>query len=1343
MDSHADTCVGGANSVIISESGETATVYSFSDEREPFGKIPIASIGTAWTSEKTGETFVLVFNEALYFGDRLPHSLLCPNQLRSYGAVVQDCPQQFDRKSNHSISIAEDNFSVPLEMDGVISFFESHRPSEDELRNCKRMVFTSDSTWQPNDPSFATQEQAMQSRSISDVHADKENVAENLSWSCTPNAPEFFDDSELGDRLIASVRVASDDDVGDGLHGHSCENIYPYGDEERKILSLSSAEKKSFLTKEVLAQRWGIGLETANRTMQATTQRGIKTFLNPTDRRLSTRHPHLAFPVLRTRFYTDSLFSKLKSLRQNEVGQVWTDGQMYSRMYPMKSKKEAYTSISQLCNDLAAIPAEIVSDGAMEETGGNWKKEIQHYRIKQRWTEPYSQWQNRAESDIREIKRGIRRATKRQRSPKRLWDFCGTWVTAVRRKTAHDLPGLNGLTPEERVHGRTPDISAYAQFDWYSYVWYIDPPTDVSTSRRKLGRWLGVAEDVGSPLTYVILPKSCRPIYRSSVLSLTADDLLKPEVILEMADLDADIRKKIGDERSDVDCFESDLKDIPQVPDDIFLDDEPVEEMVEPDSAATEADEWTPESYDSYLTAEILLDRAGDTQRGVVKRRKKDDDGNPTGKSNANPILDTRDYEVEFPDGSIDILSANKIAEAMYSQVDDEGRQYLLLSDIVDHRKDGSAVSADDAFYPGSQQRRMTTKGWQLLVDWKDGNSSWIALKDLKASNPVEVAEYAVANKIASEPAFAWWVKTILRQRDRNIMKVKTRFLRKTHKFGIEVPLTAKRAFEIDAESGTDFWKLAIEKEMRNVHPAFEILEDGKIPPGYKEIKCHMIFDIKMDFTRKARFVAGGHMTDPPKESVYSSVVSRESVRLFFLIAALNDLGVMACDLQNAYLNADTKEKNWFRAGIELGSNNQGKVVKIVRALYGLKSSGARWREHLSGTLRTMGYVSCTADPDVWMKSAVKADGTKYYEYVLCYVDDILVGSEHPQAIMDQISRVYTQKQGSVKEPDVYLGADVKKYQVTGDQFAWGLSSDSYCKQAVKEVERQLAAVGDKLATKVSSPMSSAYRPELDATAELKPEQASYYQSLIGILRWAVELGRIDIIVETGMLSRFCVAPRLGHLEQVLHVFAYLKKHDRSAMVFDPTRPDLNEADFKECDWTEYYPGAAEAIPPNMPTARGQSVLTTCFVDADHAGCRATRRSHTGVILFVNRAPIVWFSKRQNTVESSTFGSEFVAMRQAIELIEGLRYKLRMMGVPLDGATSIYCDNDAVVKSTTAPESTLKKKHNAICYHRSREAQAAGHVRIAKISGEENLADVFTKVVVGAKRAYLLMKILW
>ena len=101
-----------------------------------------------------------------------------------------------------------------------------------------------------------------------------------------------------------------------------------------------------------------------------------------------------------------------------------------------------------------------------------------------------------------------------------------------------------------------------------------------------------------------------------------------------------------------------------------------------------------------------------------------------------------------------------------------------------------------------------------------------------------------------------------------------------------------------------------------------------------------------------------------------------------------------------------------------------------------------------------------------------------------------------------------------------------------------------------------------------------------------------------------------------------------------------------------------------------------EVLPPDMPEPRGKSVVMTCFVDADHAGCKETRRSHTGVLIFVNRAPILWFSKRQSTVETSTFGSEIVALRIAIEMIQGLRYKLRMFGVPIDGPANIFCDKD-------------------------------------------------------------------
>ena len=108
---------------------------------------------------------------------------------------------------------------------------------------------------------------------------------------------------------------------------------------------------------------------------------------------------------------------------------------------------------------------------------------------------------------------------------------------------------------------------------------------------------------------------------------------------------------------------------------------------------------------------------------------------------------------------------------------------------------------------------------------------------------------------------------------------------------------------------------------------------------------------------------------------------------------------------------------------------------------------------------------------------------------------------------------------------------------------------------------------------------------------------------------------------------------------------------------------------------------AKEAIPGDMPPPRGNAATTHCFVDADLAGNTVTRLSQTGLLIFVNRAIVIWYSKRQNTVEVSTFGSEITAMKNAIEFIEALRYKLRMFGVPINGTTIIFCDNKAVTKS--------------------------------------------------------------
>jgi hypothetical protein len=179
-------------------------------------------------------------------------------------------------------------------------------------------------------------------------------------------------------------------------------------------------------------------------------------------------------------------------------------------------------------------------------------------------------------------------------------------------------------------------------------------------------------------------------------------------------------------------------------------------------------------------------------------------------------------------------------------------------------------------------------------------------------------------------------------------------------------------------------------------------------------------------------------------------------------------------------------------------------------------------------------------------------------------------------------------------------------------------------------------------------------------------------------------------------------------LNQVYHIFAYLRNHERSALVMDDTLSSYDDKRFAKCDWTQNYPDATEAILSNAPEPRGKSVTMTCFVNADHAGCLATTRSHTGVIIFVNCAPILWYSKRQNTVESSTFGSDFIAAKTAVDMIEGLRYKLRMLGITIDGPTNLFGDNQSVVVSATQALSTLKKKHNAIAFHRVRESLAAG-----------------------------------
>ena len=184
-------------------------------------------------------------------------------------------------------------------------------------------------------------------------------------------------------------------------------------------------------------------------------------------------------------------------------------------------------------------------------------------------------------------------------------------------------------------------------------------------------------------------------------------------------------------------------------------------------------------------------------------------------------------------------------------------------------------------------------------------------------------------------------------------------------------------------------------------------------------------------------------------------------------------------------------------------------------------------------------------------------------------------------------------------------------------------------------------------------------------------------------------------------------------------------------MVFDPTEVEVDPKLFKKEDWSrsQYAEGGLdEELPPNMPTPRGRGFRMRIFVDSDHAGDEITRRSRTGFVVFLNSAPIYWMSKKQTSCETSTFGSEFVAMKQATEYARGLRYKLHMMGIPVDEPTWMFGDNQSVLCNTTSPASTLKKKSNAIAFNFVREGCARDEWRT------DNVADLFTKCLNSVKR---------
>ena len=239
-----------------------------------------------------------------------------------------------------------------------------------------------------------------------------------------------------------------------------------------------------------------------------------------------------------------------------------------------------------------------------------------------------------------------------------------------------------------------------------------------------------------------------------------------------------------------------------------------------------------------------------------------------------------------------------------------------------------------------------------------------------------------------------------------------------------------------------------------------------------------------------------------------------------------------------------------------------------------------------------------------------------------------------------------------------------------------------------------------------------------------------------------IEIGHIDIAFDVSLMSRYLANPRIVHLMQMLHMFQYLHCNQGMDLIYDPTKINVCEstifthkrAGYKAKELRALYPDAIDYVPPNMPEPLCHEVQINAFVDVDLAGEYITRRSQTDILIYINMAPIIWISKRQNTVEISTFGSEFVAMRTLVETLIGLQYKLRMFGLPLEGPCNVFYDNEFVTNASMIADVTLKKKHVSISYHQAREAVAAQIMLVFYKRSATNHSDLFTKSLTRANR---------
>lgn len=1071
----------------------------------------------------------------------------------------------------------------------------------------------------------------------------------------------------------------------------------------------------------------GVPTDTLKKTFQATTQLGTRGAIDGTTLRdqIKSPNPVLNIPRRHEDVATDTLYSSVPAVGSGAEAAQFFIGRRshYRSVYAIgKTDKNMVHALMDEIRRYGAMDR-LISDNAKAQISLRVKEIQRIFAIDDWQNEPYRSNQNFAETGWSHTKEVTQSMMNQKNAPGKVWLDALEYVCDIQNHVA--LKRLGWRTPIEWLLGYTPDISVFLQFEFYEPVYYqVRDAKFPGDTTEKLGRFIGITKNVGHAMTFKILTENDQIIARSVVRSAVKGDMytnkraddaapeLAPKVDLTSVDPTHTIQ---------VDTVDDDGEDT-EDNGETSTDREGTEEPVDTDPEATanreamekdiltslhekEVEEGAPLPT---LRVESLLGRTfiEDPKSDGEQRRAKIVSFETTGTKTPDKVDEVYRFRCKVGENTFDeVMTYNKMLEWCDRDLDKD--DMYKIEGILDHDW--------ETLENGRRQLR-------VLVDWATGQKTWEPYNRIMQDDPVTLALYAKKHKLLGRPEWRGCRK--LAKTDKRLArmvcqaKLRNHRNRPRYKYGFQVPRDHHEAMMIDELTGTTKWAEAEGYEFGCIEK-YDVYKDlgkhAKAPDGYTKIPCHFVYDIKPDGRHRARFVAGGHRTDIPNDSTYSGVVSILGVRTISFLAELNGLSVWGTDIDSAYLQSFTKEKVYFVAGPEFGER-AGHTFIVIKALYGLRTSGQRWHDRLYDVLTAMGFFPSRADPDIWMRA--KDD---HYEYIGIYVDDLEICSKDPAAIIHELEQTHKFKLKGTGELEFHLGCNFFR----DEEGVLCFGPRKYIERTAAEYERMF---GQKPKTNVSSPLEKNDHPELDTSPLLDIDGITKYQSLIGALQWTITLGRFDVGTAVMTMSGYRVAPRVGHLDRVRRIVGYLVKMKHGFVRIRTDEPDYSALEKPNADWSHtVYGKVTEELPKDAPKPLGKRVVHTCYVDANLQHDLTTGRSVTGVLHFFNQTPIEWFSKKQATVETATYGSEFIAAKTAVQQSMGLRAFLRYLGVEVHGPTHMFGDNGSVVTSGSMPLSPLKKRHLALAYHYTREAVASDAIDFQFLPGQWNPADILSK----------------